>query len=198
VFIERELQPLVRQLPRLRVVLEHITTADAVRFVEQASPRVAATITPHHLLHNRNAMLVGGIKPHFFCLPVLKRESHRQALRRAAVSGNRKFFLGTDSAPHARSAKETACGCAGIYSAHAALEFYAQVFEEMGALERLQGFAAWYGADFYGLPRNTQRLTLVKEPQTVPASYAFGDETLVPLGAGEMLTWRVVAATGGA
>lgn len=193
VFIERVLMPLLKRFPRLKVVLEHITTRDAVQFVESAPPNVAATITVHHLLYNRNAMFAGGIRPHMYCLPVLKRETHRQALLAAATSGNPKFFLGTDSAPHARHAKETACGCAGIYTAHAAIELYAEVFEAMGALSRLEVFASFHGADFYGLPRNRDRLTLVRETWTVPRELAFGQDTLVPLRAGETVAWRLVS-----
>lgn len=193
VFIERVLMPLLKRFPRLKVVLEHITTRDAVQFVENAPPNVAATITVHHLLYNRNAMFAGGIRPHMYCLPVLKRETHRQALLAAATSGNPKFFLGTDSAPHARHAKETACGCAGIYTAHAAIELYAEVFEAMGALSRLEAFASFHGADFYGLPRNRDRLTLVREAWTVPRELAFGRDTLVPLRAGETVAWRLVS-----
>ncbi|MEJ5210128.1 MAG: dihydroorotase [Burkholderiales bacterium] len=193
VFIERVLMPLLKRFPHLKVVLEHITTRDAVQFVENAPPNVAATITVHHLLYNRNAMFAGGIRPHMYCLPVLKRETHRQALLAAATSGNPKFFLGTDSAPHARHAKETACGCAGIYTAHAAIELYAEVFEAMGALSRLEAFASFHGADFYGLPRNRDRLTLVRETWTVPRELAFGQDTLVPLRAGETVAWRLVS-----
>lgn len=191
VFIDRVLAPLLEQIPELKVVFEHITTRDAAAFVSTAGPRVAATITPQHLLYNRNAILVGGIHPHFYCLPVLKRESHREALVHAATSGNPKFFLGTDSAPHAKHAKETGCGCAGMYSAHAAIELYAEAFEQVGALKRLEGFASHFGADFYGLPRNTDTITLVKEPWSVPDSYPFGDETIVPMRAGETLSWRL-------
>lgn len=191
VFIERILAPLVEGFPQLRVVLEHITTREAVAFVEQAPPRVAATITAHHLLMNRNQMFLGGMRPHHYCLPVLKREIHRRALVAAAVSGSPKFFLGTDSAPHARAAKETACGCAGIYTAHAAIELYAEAFEQAGALPRLEAFASFFGADFYGLPRNRDRITLEKKPWQVPASLPFGDDSLVPLHAGLDLTWRL-------
>ncbi len=193
VFIERHLIPLVQRYPQLKVVLEHITTASAVKFVLTADDNVAATVTPHHLLYNRNALFQGGVRPHYYCLPVLKREEHRQALVRAATSGNPKFFLGTDSAPHARNTKENACGCAGIYSAHAALELYAEAFEKAGALDKLEGFASHFGADFYGLPRNTQSVTLVRESWTVPATQPFGPETLVPLRAGEVIAWRLQA-----
>ena len=191
VFIERVLQPLLRNLPQLRTVFEHITTREAVQFVTGAPVTVAATITAHHLLYNRNALFSGGIRPHYFCLPVLKRETHRAALGAAAASGNPKFFLGTDSAPHAQHTKETACGCAGIYTAHAALELYAEAFEQLGALDRLEGFASFYGADFYRLPRNTGRITLRKESWQVPDSLAFGEHRLVPLRAGEEVKWRV-------
>jgi dihydroorotase len=191
-FIDEALAPLVRDFQGLRVVFEHVTTAEAVDFVRASSPRVAATITPHHLLYNRNAILAGGIRPHFFCLPVLKREHHRQALVAAATSGEPKFFLGTDSAPHPVGAKESACGCAGIYSAHAAIELYAEVFEAAGALDRLEGFASFHGADFYGLPRNRRRLRLRRETWTVPESYAFGETAVVPLRAGETVAWRLV------
>lgn len=191
-FIDEALAPLVRDFPGLRVVFEHVTTVEAVDFVRASSSRVAATITPHHLLYNRNAILAGGIRPHFFCLPVLKRERHRQALVAAAVSGDRKFFLGTDSAPHPVEAKESACGCAGIYSAHAAIELYAEVFEAAGALDRLEAFASFHGADFYGLPRNAGRLRLRREAWAVPTSYAFGGTRVVPLRAGETVGWRLV------
>ena len=191
VFIDRVLQPLLRDLPALRVVFEHITTAEAVEFVKAAPDSVAATITAHHLLYNRNAMFAGGIRPHHYCLPVLKREQHRKALLAAATGGNKKFFLGTDSAPHARHTKESACGCAGIYSAHAAIELYAEAFEQSGALPALEGFASLYGADFYGLPRNTQSITLHKKRWQVPATLKFGDHELVPLRAGEAIDWAL-------
>jgi dihydroorotase len=191
VFIDKVLAPLVKRLPNLRVVFEHITTRGAVQFVESAPANVGATITPQHLLHNRNAMFKGGIRPHMYCLPVLKREQDREALVKAAVSGNPKFFLGTDSAPHAQHLKENACGCAGIYSAHAAIELYAEAFEQAGALDRLEGFASFHGADFYGLPRNRDTLTLVKQPWTPPASYAFGDGQLVPFRSGESVAWSI-------
>ncbi len=190
VFLERVLGPLVETHPDLRVVMEHVTTADAVSFVENAREGVAATITPHHLLMNRNAIFSGGIRPHHFCLPVLKRERHRQALVRAATSGNPRFFLGTDSAPHSVETKEASCGCAGIYSAHAALELYAQVFEAAGALDRLEAFASFHGADFYGLPRNTGRITLIQKPWTVPSAYPFGEGSVVPLCAGRTISWQ--------
>ena len=191
VFLETVLAPLLERHPRLKVVAEHITTAEMARFVEGAGANVAATITPQHLLLNRNAMLVGGMRPHHYCLPVLKRETHRAVLVELATSGNPKFFLGTDSAPHAKGAKESACGCAGIYSAHAAIELYAEVFEKANALDKLEGFASFHGADFYGLPRNRDTITLVREPWQVPASYPFGNESLIPLRAGETLSWRM-------
>ena len=191
VFIDRVLEPLTRRFPELKIVFEHVTTQDGVDFVLAAGKPVAATITAHHLLLNRNAMFAGGIQPHHYCLPVLKRESHRQALIRAATSGNPKFFLGTDSAPHARERKETACGCAGIYTAHAALELYAQVFEDAGALDRLAGFASGFGADFYGLPRNTDTITLEQGDWQVPGHYPLGSTTVVPMAAGQILHWRL-------
>ena len=190
-FIDQQLVGLVERFPTLKVVFEHITTADAVDFVNSAPDRVGATITAHHLLYNRNHMLVGGIRPHLFCLPILKRQRHQQALCDAVVSGSNKFFLGTDSAPHARHAKEAACGCAGCYSAHAALELYAEAFDELGALDKLEGFASLHGPDFYGLPRNTDTVTLVRESWSVPASMPLGDQTIVPLRAGESIHWRV-------
>ncbi len=192
VFIERHLEPLVTRFPALKVVLEHITTAEGVDFVAAASPRVAATITPQHLLFNRNAMLVGGIRPHYYCLPILKRSSHQQALVAAATSGNGKFFLGTDSAPHTTAKKENACGCAGCYSHHAPLELYAELFEREHALDRLEGFASHFGADFYGLPRNRDRITLVREPWQIPESVFLGQEPMTPLWAGHRLNWRVL------
>lgn len=191
VFVHEHLAPLMDRLPELRVVLEHITTAEAVDFVLGAPDTVAATITAHHLRLNRNAMFQSGIRPHHYCLPVLKREEHREVLLQAATSGNRKFFLGTDSAPHARGAKETACGCAGMYTAHAALELYAEAFEQAGALDKLEAFASFYGADFYRLPRNSARVTLNKQTWRVPESYPLGDTDVVPLGAGENLAWRM-------
>jgi dihydroorotase len=190
-FIDEQLAPLTRTFPVLKVVFEHVTTAEAVAFVRAGAATLAATITPHHLLYNRNAILAGGIRPHFYCLPVLKRERHRLALLAAATSGEPRFFLGTDSAPHAVCAKETACGCAGIYSAHAALELYAEAFEQAGALNRLEGFASHFGADFYGLPRNSETVTLRREQWQVPDHYAFGADKVVPLRAGELLNWRV-------
>ena len=190
-FIEETLGPMVERFPSLKVVLEHITTGDAVQYVEVTGANVAATITAHHLLMNRNALFMGGIRPHHYCLPVLKREEHREALVEAATSGNPKFFLGTDSAPHPQGAKETACGCAGIYTAHAALELYATAFEEAGALDKLEGFAAVHGAAFYGLPRNKGTVTLVREEWRVPQTVAFGGERLVPLRAGETMSWKL-------
>ncbi|MDX8386703.1 MAG: dihydroorotase [Gallionella sp.] len=190
VFIERVLQPLLKDLPDLRVVFEHITTKNAAEFVAEAPDNIAATITAHHLLYNRNAMLVGGIHPHYYCLPVLKRETHRETLVRAATSGSAKFFLGTDSAPHAQHTKENACGCAGCYTAHAAIEFYAEAFEAAGALDKLEGFASFYGADYYGLPRNTAKVTLRKEAWQVPEKVGFGEHQLVPLRAGETIKWK--------
>jgi dihydroorotase len=192
VFIERHLVRLLKDFPRLKIVLEHITTRQAAEFVAAAPANVAATVTVHHLLYNRNAMFKGGIRPHLYCLPVLKREAHRQALIAAAISGNPRFFLGTDSAPHAVGAKETACGCAGIYSAHAAIELYAEAFEDAGALDRLEAFASFFGADFYGLPRHTDTITLRRESWNVPASLKLGMESLVPLRAGEEVRWRAV------
>lgn len=189
VFIERHLVRLLRDFPQLRIVLEHITTKGAAEFVASAPANVAATITVHHLLYNRNAMFKGGIRPHYFCLPVLKREVHREALVAAAISANPKFFLGTDSAPHAKNAKETSCGCAGIYTAHAALELYAEAFEAAGALDRLEAFASFFGADFYGLPRNSEKIELRRETWNVPESLPMGDQQLVPLRAGESLSW---------
>ncbi|MFY9261451.1 MAG: dihydroorotase [Gallionella sp.] len=192
VFIERVMQPLLADLPELRVVFEHITTLQAAEFVASAPAHIAATLTAHHLLYNRNAMLVGGIRPHYFCLPILKRETHRAALLKAATSGNPKFFLGTDSAPHAQHTKEAACGCAGCYTAHAAIELYAEAFEQACALDKLEGFASFYGADYYGLPRNTDTITLRKESWQVPDSVGFGEHQLVPLRAGEMVGWKLV------
>jgi len=190
-FIEQVLGPLVDRFPGLKIVLEHITTRDAVHYVELTGPNIAATITAHHLLMNRNALFLGGIRPHHYCLPVLKRETHREALVEAATSGNPKFFLGTDSAPHARSAKETACGCAGIYTAHAGIELYAIAFEEAGALDRLEDFASRFGARFYGLPENSDKIALVRESWTVPDAIALGEEALVPLRAGESIPWTL-------
>lgn len=191
VFIDTVLQPLLLDFPKLKVVLEHITTKHAVEFVTSASDNIAATITAHHLLYNRNAMFKGGMNPHYYCLPILKRELHREALVAAATGGNKKFFLGTDSAPHAQSNKETSCGCAGIYTAHAAIELYAEVFDNAEALDKLEGFASFHGADFYGLPRNTSTITLEKTSWQVPDSYTFAGEKLVPLRAGEAIHWKI-------
>ena len=190
-FLEMTLGPLVERFPDLKVVLEHITTRDAVQYVEVTGPNIAATITAHHLLMNRNALFLGGIRPHNYCLPVLKREEHREALVEAAISGNPKFFLGTDSAPHAKHTKEAACGCAGLYTAHAAIELYASAFEEAHALDKLEGFASFHGADFYGLPRNKDRITLVRKEWRVPDSYKFGEHEVVPMRAGESLAWQL-------
>ncbi|MET0066271.1 MAG: dihydroorotase [Candidatus Thiodiazotropha sp.] len=195
VFIDRHLAPLRRDFPELPMVFEHVTTRDAVAFVREAGGPIGATITVQHLLYNRNAMLAGGIRPHYYCLPVLKRASHQETLIEAATSGDPRFFLGTDSAPHAQSMKENACGCAGCYTAHAALELYAEVFEQAGALDRLEGFASFHGADFYGLPRNPGQITLEKQEWTVPDSYAFGAERVVPLRAGQTLGWRLLGTT---
>ena len=191
VFIERNMIPLLKRYPALKVVFEHITTRDAADFVTQSPANVGATITAHHLLMNRNAMFNGGMRPHHYCLPVLKREEHRQALLQAAISGSPKFFLGTDSAPHAKSAKEAACGCAGMYTSHAGIELYAEAFEEAGALEKLEGFASFYGADFYDLPRNQSSITLVKQPWVVPESLPFPNDALIPLRAGQAISWRM-------
>lgn len=191
-FIEEVLGPTLDRFPGLKVVMEHITTRDAVQFIEVTGANVAATITAHHLLLNRNALFLGGIRPHHYCLPVLKREEHREALVEAAVSGNPKFFLGTDSAPHPRGAKESACGCAGVYTAHAAIELYATAFEEAGALDRLEGFASRFGAQFYGLDLNEERITLVREEWRVPEDIDLGGEKLVPLRAGETLPWKLL------
>lgn len=191
IFIDRVLLPLTQRFSGLRIIFEHITTREAVDFVQAASGKIAATITPHHLLLNRNAMLAGGLRPHHYCLPVLKRENHRQALIEAATSGNPRFFLGTDSAPHPVHHKETACGCAGIYSAHAAIEFYASVFEQVGRLDKLEAFASFYGADFYRLPRNQDHITLIRQPWKIPGQFEFADNQLVPLGAGEYLNWKL-------
>ncbi|WP_369601559.1 dihydroorotase [Hahella sp. SMD15-11] len=191
IFIERVLAPLLERHTRLRVVLEHITTREAVEFVRQGEDRLAATLTAHHLLHNRNSMLVGGIRPHFYCLPILKRRTHQEALLEAATSGSPRFFLGTDSAPHPTSKKESACGCAGCYTAPAALPLYAQAFEQAGALDRLEAFAAFHGPDFYGLPRNTDTITLVRRPMTVPDSLPLGETRITPFAAGETLPWSL-------
>lgn len=192
IFLEQCLDRIVRHFPQLRIVLEHLTTEDAVRFVGEASANVAATITPQHLMFNRNAMLVGGIRPHHYCLPIIKRERHRQALVEAAISGNPKFFLGTDSAPHQTRLKENACGCAGCYSAHAALELYAEVFDKEDALDKLEGFASFFGADFYRLPRNNKTVTLQKQSWQVPERYRHNEVEITPLKAGEQLAWKFV------
>jgi dihydroorotase len=192
VFVERVLSPLIARHPGLKVVLEHVTTLEAAEFVTNAPPRVAATLTAHHLLLSRNALFAGGVRPHHFCLPVLKREPHRRALLRAATSGNPRFFLGTDSAPHARHTKEAACGCAGIYTAHAGIELYAEAFAAAGALERLEGFASRHGAQFYGLLVNEGTITLAEEPWPVPGDLPFGADRLVPLRAGEVVKWKLV------
>ena len=191
VFIERHLQAIVQRFPSMKVVLEHLTTRQGVEFVLAARQGVAATLTAHHLLLNRNALLVGGMRPHAYCLPVLKRESHRQALVAAATSGNPRFFLGTDSAPHPRHAKESACGCAGIYTAHAAIELYAEAFDAAGALDKLEAFASWHGADFYGLPRNSGSITLLRHPWQVASELGLGSEYLVPMRAGESVGWQL-------
>lgn len=192
VFIDRILAPLTQRFPNLRIVFEHVTTRDAVAFVKESSSHVAATITAHHLLLNRNAIFQGGIRPHHFCLPVLKREIHRQALLEAATSGDPKFFLGTDSAPHSQASKENACGCAGIFTAHAAIELYAAAFEQAGALDKLEAFASFHGADFYQLARNKDSITLNKESWVIPEQLEFAGEKLIPLFAGESLAWKMV------
>lgn len=196
VFLERTLSKVVQNFPGLKMVLEHITTADAAEFVKSAPANVGATITAHHLLYNRNHMLAGGIRPHYYCLPILKRSTHQQALIAAATSGNPKFFLGTDSAPHAKDKKEAACGCAGSYTAMSAIELYAEAFEAASALDKLEAFASHFGADFYGLPRNNETITLVKQPWQLPESLAFGDTQLVPLRAGETLQWKLKSTPG--
>jgi len=190
-FVDTHLVAITRDFPALRVVLEHVTTSEAVQLVDSAGANIAATITPQHLLFNRNAMLAGGIRPHFYCLPILKREQHRLALVKAATSGSSKFFLGTDSAPHLTALKENACGCAGCYSAHAALELYAQAFETAGALDKLEGFASFYGADFYRLPRNSETVTLLKSTWKVPENYGTDGVSITPLLAGEELNWQL-------
>jgi dihydroorotase len=195
-FIDEVLAPLAERHRTLRVVFEHITTRAAVQFVASGRKGIAATVTPQHLLMNRNALFQGGLRPHHYCLPVLKAEADRAALLAAVAGGSERFFLGTDSAPHARAAKETACGCAGIFSAHAGIELYAEAFEAAGALDKLEGFASCHGADFYGLPRNTGTLTLTREPWEVPQHYPFGADELVPLRAGERIAWRIAAARG--
>jgi dihydroorotase len=193
VFIDQQLIPLRRDFPGLKIVMEHITTQEAAQYVAQADALLGATITVHHLLYNRNAIFTGGIRPHYYCLPVLKRETHRLALVQAATSGSPKFFLGTDSAPHAAHLKEHATGCAGCYTAHAAMEMYAEAFDNAGALDKLEGFASFFGADFYGLPRNRGTLTLQRESWTPPESFAFGQAQLKPLRAGEALPWRMAS-----
>ncbi|MGR5362998.1 dihydroorotase [Vibrio mediterranei] len=190
-FLDTVLAPIVNDFPNLKIVLEHITTADAAQFVKNANDNVAATITAHHLMYNRNHMLVGGIKPHFYCLPILKRGTHQQALVEAATSGSKKFFLGTDSAPHAKGKKEAACGCAGSYTAHAAVELYAEVFEQEGKLENLEAFASHNGPDFYGLPRNSDTITLEKSEWNVPETMPFGNDIVVPIRGGETVNWQV-------
>ena len=192
IFIDRVLIPVLKKYPKLRLVFEHITTREAVRFVMASPPRVAATITAHHLLLNRNAMFSGGIRPHHFCMPVLKREEDRQALIHAAISGNPKFFLGTDSAPHARDTKVASCGCAGVYTAHAGIELYAEIFGAYNALEKLEGFASVYGPAFYGLPRNSEKITLIKETWDVPKEVPYHKDTLVPFRAGGTVAWRLM------
>src|SRR5574343_100164 len=192
VFIDTVFEPLLKRLPGLRVVFEHITTRQAAEYVASAGDNIAATITAHHLLMNRNALFTGGIRPHHYCLPVLKRETHREALVAAATSGSKKFFLGTDSAPHARHTKENACGCAGMYTAHAGIELYAEVFDAAGRLDRLEAFASFNGPDFYQLPRNTDTLSLVREAWQVPAALSYGNDELIPLRAGEYVQWRCV------
>lgn len=190
VFIEKQLIPLIERFPKLKVILEHITTAQAVQFIENSASHIGATITPHHLLLNRNDMLVGGIKPHHYCLPILKRKTHQEALLKAATSGNPKFFLGTDSAPHAQSKKESACGCAGVYNAFSAIELYAMAFDQANALDKLEGFASRFGPAFYGLPLNSDKITLSQEAWTMPESLPFGEEKLIPFLAGETITWK--------
>lgn len=190
-FLDEILTPLAAKHSRLKIVVEHITTKDAAEFVQSQGDNVAATITVQHLAYNRNHMLVGGIRPHLFCLPILKRNVHQQALQDAVVSGSSKFFLGTDSAPHAKGAKESACGCAGCYSAYAAIELYAEIFEDLGVLGNLEGFASHYGADFYGLPRNSDTITLAKQEWEVPAEMPFGSDIIVPIRAGETLRWKL-------
>ncbi|MBN59374.1 dihydroorotase [Thalassolituus sp. UBA3500] len=190
-FLDEILSPLVSRNPDLNMVVEHITTKDAAEFVKSQGDNVAATITVQHLAYNRNHMLVGGIKPHYYCLPILKRNIHQQALQEAVVSGSSKFFLGTDSAPHAKGAKESACGCAGCYTAYAAIELYAEIFDDLGALDKLEGFASHFGPDFYGLPRNSDEITLTKKDWQAPHELPFGDDVIVPLRAGETLRWKL-------
>jgi dihydroorotase len=192
VFIDTLLRPLIERMPALKVVLEHITTQQGVEFVEQAPDTVAGTLTAHHLLMNRNAIFNGGIRPHNYCLPILKRELHRQALVKAATSGNPKFFLGTDSAPHAQGAKESACGCAGLYTAHAAIELYAEAFEQAGALDKLEGFASRFGPQFYGLPQNPDSIVLEKTAWQIPDYYPLGNQRVIPMRAGEQLSWKLI------
>jgi len=191
VFIDRTLLPLTKKFPDLKIVFEHITTKEAAEFVLQSSDNIAATITPHHLLLNRNALFQGGLQPHNYCLPVLKRDTHQQALLEVIRSGSNKFFLGTDSAPHTKHQKESACGCAGIFSAHAAIEIYASIFEEQGVLDKLEAFASFHGPDFYGLPRNSKTITLIKENWQIPDEYALGNESLVPFLAGQTIKWKL-------
>jgi dihydroorotase len=195
VFIDRNMEALLTRYPKLKIVFEHITTKEAADFVTSAPKNIAATITVHHLLMNRNALFSGGIRPHYFCLPVLKREEHRQALIKAATSGSPKFFLGTDSAPHAKHAKEVACGCAGIYTAHAAIELYTEAFEAANALDKLEAFASFYGADFYDLPRNKDKITIVKESWQVPESMPYAGSQLIPFRAGQTITWKIKSET---
>lgn len=195
VFIDNILMPLTNRLPELKIVFEHITTSHAADFVSQTGKNIGATITAHHLLMNRNAIFTGGIRPHHYCLPVLKREEHRQALLKAATSGNPKFFLGTDSAPHSKSAKEAACGCAGMYTAHAAIELYAEAFDSVGALDKLEEFASFHGADFYQLPRNSEKITLEERSWIGPTEISFGEETLIPMRAGEELQWKIISGS---
>ncbi len=192
VFLERVLAPTLEAFPNLKVVLEHITTADSAEFVRQhAGDNLGATLTPQHLMYNRNHMLVGGIRPHLYCLPILKRNRHQQALRDAVASGDKRFFLGTDSAPHSKDRKEAACGCAGCYSAYGAIGLYADIFEELGILDKLEAFASFNGPDFYGLPRNTDTITLIRDPWTMPAELPLADGTIVPLKAGETVHWKL-------
>ncbi|PCH61753.1 MAG: dihydroorotase [SAR86 cluster bacterium] len=194
-FIEQVLSPLVARLPHLKIVLEYITTSHAVDFVTNQGSQIAATITVHHLLYNRNHMLVGGIRPHLYCLPILKRNSHQQALLKAATSGNSKFFLGTDSAPHAKTAKENACGCAGTFSAPGAIELYAEVFDSLNALDKLEDFASHFGPDFYNLPRNTDQIQLQRQAWNMPNQYQLGDDVVIPIRANEAIQWRIIEAT---
>lgn len=192
-FIDQVLTQIVHNFPGLKIVLEHITTQDAVDFILETPKNIGATITPHHLMYNRNKIFQGGIKPHYYCLPILKRKEHQQALIKAATSGNPKFFIGTDSAPHAKSRKESSCGCAGIYNAMAAIQFYAEAFDKVGKLNKLEGFTSFFGADFYGLPRNTSTITLVEQALVIPESLQFGEETLIPMRAGQTVPWQIMA-----